>query len=102
MAVKKIIKQVGKGSVNIKHQNGAEEQAVIDVHTGKEVYGTPALIHVEMGNTVNTGNYESSKFTVGITMPCHADAIEETYTMCQEWVNDKLTTLNQELQDQLQ
>lgn len=58
-------------------------------------------VHIEMGNTVNTGNYASSKFTVGITMPSSMNSVDNTYEYCQNWVNDRLEALNTELQELL-
>ena len=97
---KKKTPKVGKGHTTTKHKNGAKTQQDEEVDTGTVLEAEHiAMVHVEMGNTVNTGNYESSKFTVGITMPSGVDDINDTYEFCQNWANDRLAKLNEELQE---
>lgn len=95
-------KKVGKGVATVQHKNGGIVHKELEFDTGEQlITEKTAEVHVEMGNTINTGNYESSKFSVGLTMPCDVDDIEETYELSQNWVNDRLALLNEELQESL-
>lgn len=103
MAIK-ITKKKKKGEAHItkEHKNGSSENTQEDVDTGQMLIAEQtAQVHVEMGNTVNTGNYESSKFAVGITMPCDVDDVDSTYEFCQNWANDRLAIINEELQESI-
>jgi hypothetical protein len=94
-------KQTGKAYATTEAKHGGANTENIEVELDGMVSPQACEVYIEMGNTVNTGNYESSRFTVGLRMPCNVDTIEETYTQCQEWVNEKLSEMNQELADQL-
>ena len=97
---KKKTPKVGKTYETTDSKNGSTKHEEGEIDTGTVLEEEHiAMIHVEMGNTINTGNYESSKFTVGITMPSGVDAVDETYEFCQNWANDRLTKMNEELQE---
>lgn len=49
----------------------------------------PARVSVEMGMTVNLGNYESARVTVMLTVPCHLEEHEEAYSYAKAWVNKR-------------
>lgn len=49
-----------------------------------------ASVHVEGARTINLGNYESARITVGITLPCDMDDVDEAYQLSEEWVSQKL------------
>lgn len=50
----------------------------------------PARVMVAHSATVNMGNYESVKVTVGITLPCYPVEVDDCYTFADEWVSAKL------------
>jgi hypothetical protein len=59
-----------------------------------------ASVGVSMGFTKNLGNYESAKVQVTLTVPCHNDmaSIDQTYKYAEDWVNDRLSKINGELE----
>lgn len=97
---KKIASKKGMANISKKHANGAETVDNEVVVMATELSVEPmATVHVDIGNTVNTGNYESSRFSVGLTMPTEIKDIDKTYEFCQTWANDRLAQLNEELQE---
>jgi len=44
----------------------------------------PAVVGCEMGLTMNTGNFESARVSVSISVPCYKEEIEAAY----EWSKD--------------
>jgi hypothetical protein len=51
---------------------------------------TPAEVLYEAGGTINMGNYESARVTVGIRVPCYREEIESAYVIAKDWVEKKL------------
>lgn len=114
---KKVAKKIAQTHETVQHKNGAESVdngtfevgpdaiasnvADLGVYTTTVEAQEPCIVSVEMGNTVNTGNYESSKFNVGVSIPSSYYDIDKTYDYAQNWVNDRLGALNEELQEQL-
>ena len=49
-----------------------------------------ALVRVGMGATINSGNYESIRIDIGISLPCDPDNIDETYNGLYKQVSDYL------------
>lgn len=47
-------------------------------------------IHVTGQHTVNLGNYESAKISVGLTLPTDVDDINESYEFALSWVNERI------------
>lgn len=96
-------------AINIK---GADVKGVIEVDDPKKgkkvveveagqvcVLGEPAKVCYSVGYTHNLGNYESVKVHVSLTMPCEpeAEAIEDAYIFCDDWVSKKLEAIKDEL-----
>jgi hypothetical protein len=53
--------------------------------------GTPAaVVSVEMGATINLGNYESAKIQVGLSVPTDPATVDNCYTDVVSWVTGKL------------
>lgn len=95
------VKQQGsvvKGKVTTEYKDGSivEQEEVV-----KEVInqGPTANVGVSIGLTKNLGNYEALKITVSLFMPCQptAEDIEYTYTEAKGWVDDKINTINAEV-----
>lgn len=57
-----------------------------------------AMVTVSMGMTRKLADYESFKFTVGISIPCHPDHVDETYAAGKEWVEERVNSINDEVQ----
>jgi len=49
-----------------------------------------AKVTCERGMTINTGNYENVRVSVGITLECDADHIDETWLRAEAFVLGKL------------
>lgn len=49
-----------------------------------------AHVRVEGALTSNLGNYESARFSVGITLPVDLDDIDEAYEFGCDWVNERI------------
>jgi len=49
-------------------------------------------VSVERGVTLNLGDYESMRFSVGLTMPCRAEvqAIQRAYDVALAWVDARV------------
>lgn len=62
-----------------------------------------ATVGVSVGITKNLGNYESVKVTVSVFIPCAVDAeeINETYEQAKDWVDEKIASISQEIDDQI-
>lgn len=54
----------------------------------------PAYVSVELGATINTGNFENIKITVGMTLPCDSENRNKVY-------EDILIDLQQKLSTQM-
>lgn len=49
----------------------------------------PARVSVEMGMTVNLGNYESARVNVMLTVPCYFEEHDQAYEFAKAWVNKR-------------
>lgn len=47
---------------------------------------TPAMVSAKIGRTVNTGDYESIRIEVGVSLPCYAEEVEQGITTASEMV----------------
>lgn len=89
---KKFMLLPAMGSVSATSNEG--KTLIDEKHTvNKGVMGDPSQlcqIHSGGSHTINLGNYESAKISVGITVPCNKDEINETYDFATDWVSQKL------------
>lgn len=58
-----------------------EEDTVLDVH---KFVTEPAKVLFELGVTMNMGNYESAKITVGVSIPCYKEEMREAYAYARQ------------------
>ena len=49
----------------------------------------PAVVGVERGLTINLGDYNSTKVSISLYMPCYAEEVEDTFALVEKWVEDK-------------
>ena len=62
------------------------------------VYDQPTCnIGFSGGVTRNSGNYNSTKVSVSLNMPCYPTELEEVYGFVKEWVDNKLSEVVAEL-----
>lgn len=50
----------------------------------------PAQVSLEYGLTLNLGNYESARLTVGVTLPCYAEEVDTMYEQARGWVEERI------------
>lgn len=63
---------------------GGEE--VIEVHR----FATePAKVEVSLGLTLNLGNFESARLSVGVVVPCYKEEVDGAYEWAKKWVTDR-------------
>lgn len=83
-----------KGSV-VKHESGKPPVEVDSfegtVHGGIVTNGPPAMVTVGGGQTFNTGNYNSVKISVSLSVPCDKEDINATYEFASDWVSARMS-----------
>jgi hypothetical protein len=87
-----------KVSVTVTPFKGADTKTtekVIQVH---QFITEPAYVRVGAGVTKSTGNYESLRVDVAITVPCYIEQIKQTAKEAAEFV---ATTLDKEIDEYL-
>jgi hypothetical protein len=50
----------------------------------------PAKVTVQKGLTINLGNYESARFTVGVELPCYAEEVQALLPVLNDMVEDRV------------
>ena len=58
----------------------------------------PARVKLELGITMNTGNYESARISVGIEVPCYREEIDEAYKNWLKYAKERIIEEQQEIQ----
>lgn len=63
------------------------EEETIAIHR----FATDATkIEVSLGLTLNLGNYESAKLSVGMTVPCYKEESDDAFEWAKNWIADRL------------
>jgi hypothetical protein len=95
--VTEVEKVQGKGTTAIEDKTGA-------VLESEENVGEPLISEMPMANvgltlgyTKNLGNYESAKVSVSCHIPCEIPSMDSAFTVAEEWVNDKMEKIVQDL-----
>lgn len=60
---------------------------------------TPAVVDVNMGLTVNLGNYESARISVSIKVPCYKEEADAAFVWARGWVSDRLSAEVKSIRD---
>jgi hypothetical protein len=63
------------------------EEEVIAVH---RFVTEPARVQMDLGLTLNLGNYESARVAVSVTIPCYKEEMEAAYAFGSAWVKDRI------------
>lgn len=81
-----------------------ESGKIVNSVEQKEQVGDDILTDMPMANvgfslahTMNLGNFSSLKATVSLNMPCLPHDIEETYVTVKAWVDEKLKSVVEEV-----
>lgn len=72
-----------------KKPNGQEQvtNELIEVRT---FVTEPAKVGLNMGITLNLGNFESARIDVSLHQPCYAEEKDAAFTNARQWVEDRL------------
>lgn len=49
----------------------------------------PANVTVEMGMTINLGDFNSCKIRVALSLPCYSEEKDEAFLHAKEWVEER-------------
>ena len=52
--------------------------------------GGAAKVKVEYGLTLNLGNFQTARVTIGVELPCRKDEVDATYQEAAKFVEEKL------------
>jgi 3-deoxy-D-arabino-heptulosonate 7-phosphate (DAHP) synthase len=63
-----------------------QSEEILEVH---QFAVEPASVKVEMGMTINLGNYESAKITVALIQPCYSEEKDAAYDYAKRWVEER-------------
>jgi hypothetical protein len=58
----------------------------------------PANVGVDLGLTINTGNFESARISVSVLVPCYREEIDDAYRWAKEWVEERVKVEVAEIQ----
>lgn len=87
-----------KESGNTVGEETTEETPNLKV--GENKLGDPwCTVGFEAGYTHNLGNYQSARVAVMLSVPCPHSEIDEVYDMAQSWVNERMTKVIEELNE---
>lgn len=95
MAVKPAVATVNVVKQTTIPKVGKQQQTLVDKQEtlNKGVMapaGKLCEVHVQGGVTLNMGDHEFAKITVGITVPCAKEGLDDTYEFATDWVSQKL------------
>ena len=90
-----------KGVVTTQAKNGMENEQQIPMG-GVVIEGEPTTVMVKLGYTKNLGNYESMRIDVSLAVPCHEDEVDEKFEEIREWVDDKITGIVNEVEQDIE
>lgn len=82
-------------NVDGENETVVNEEAV----AGPPVAGEPAKVSFEAGLTLNLGNYESARITVGVVMPCAPSEVDATFGIAKEWTTQRLVKEAQQIKE---
>ncbi len=57
----------------------------------------PAKVNVSLTSTTNTGDYQSVKVGVSLSVPCTPDRVDEAFAFAKEWAKDRVSVIEEEL-----
>ncbi len=98
-----LIAKQGKATVTKQYKDGSE--IVTEEDVGKPLVSEIAMANVglSMGMTKALAPYENVKFQVSLHLPCapEPEEINATFEAAKEWVAERVETIMQEIQDQI-
>jgi len=85
------------GEISVGPERGAEVQMVDQQFHKFET--EPAVVSVELGVTLNLGNFESCRITVGLKAPCYVEQVDDAYKTALAWVSECLAEQASEIRN---
>jgi len=77
--------------------HGGDEQRVSEPVAPVRRDEPVAKVGVDKSMTVNLGNYNSVRFGVSVWLPCASSEVDETFETANEWTNQRLNRLYDEV-----
>lgn len=76
-------------SFRVNGEEGPEEtqEETLAVH---EFVTAPAEVGLDLGLTLNLGNFESARISVHLTTPCYREEMDDAYRFVERWVKDRI------------
>jgi len=87
MFVEPAMKRLEKAVKSI-HERG--ENQVWDKISIQEIKGPPAYVDYKMGYTTNLGSYESARVSVGVSIPCYPEELDEATAFARAYVDSEV------------
>lgn len=50
----------------------------------------PATVGIDLGLTINTGNFESARISVSVSVPCYREEIDGAYEWAKNFVEERI------------
>jgi hypothetical protein len=72
-----------------RQRKGEEAETVEETLEIHQFATNAANVSVEMGMTINLGNYESAKVSVSLSVPCYQEEVDRTFAWAKKWVEEK-------------
>lgn len=68
------------------------EEVIEETISVRRFLTAPAMVGMELGATVNMGNYESARVGVSISLPCYKEEVEPGYEYAKDFVEKRFKT----------
>lgn len=72
------------------------EEEMLAVH---QFITTPGQVRCELGLTINLGNFESAKLSVGLVVPCYKEESDAAFNFAKKWVAERVAKEVQEIRE---
>jgi hypothetical protein len=93
----KVVGKPVQANVSIQKKKAQEESPYVQTTQEEKVLNSALIppdklahVHVSGTSTINLGNYESAKITVGLTFPTSVDDIGNAYDFASDWVSERM------------
>lgn len=98
----KVEKITCEANKEIQHHSGAtiNESENVELFLPEKLQNQVGSVSFEGGFTKNMGDFNSTKCSLSISMPCNPtkDGVEKTYDILNQWVNEKLQSIYEDLE----
>jgi len=77
-------------TVVMQPRKGAPEEVSEEILEVRQYVVEPARVDLNLGLTINLGNFESARVDVGVSLPCYSEEVDATYERAKEWAGARL------------